>query len=31
MSIALDCATGHGFELVITSHKGAGYVGVVLR
>jgi hypothetical protein len=31
VSIALDCAAGHAFELVIANHKGAEYVGVVLR
>lgn len=29
--IALDCAASHPFELVIANHKGAAYVGVVLR
>jgi hypothetical protein len=29
VSIALDCAAGHAFELVIANHKGAEYVAVI--
>jgi hypothetical protein len=31
VSIALECAAGHGFELVMANHKGAEYVAVVSR
>jgi len=31
VSITLDCAVGHQFDLVIANHKGAEYVAVLLR
>jgi hypothetical protein len=31
VSIALECTTGHELDLVIANHKGAEYVGLVLR
>ncbi|WP_159046397.1 hypothetical protein [Streptomyces sp. MMG1121] len=31
LSVELTCAAGHGFDFVVSNHKGAEFVGVVAR
>jgi hypothetical protein len=31
VSVELTCAAGHGFDFIISNHKGAEFVGVVPR